>query len=376
MPPTLALFSIPIHFLFTSCLLPLHFHLQIYGCTGSFILPSVADEMTTPPWPSLARRENTTTTSVCTSPTNSINPHNGTHVVYRGVTKGSAAGIGIGCTIAGGLIALLGLFLFRRNRPKAPQSLTTLTALTKPSPFEELPQAIGHSELRSEMDELCAAVKNYVDNFFHDTPASSPTLSERDLISVVGSPQGPQDAAWKPLLVDLKTRNVTARTYVARVVFSRLDARGDSSTTLLPLNVFNCYKETFSRRETQKAASLRGLWRSVTSFLLFDDVHQARIPLNDARIERVNKAVDDISGVLGPLLGPKTQHRASQVLESVLKDAAIFGLKVFSQADSLEFDWGSGSGGSNVVFPGLKQRVSTPSLGNGQVTTILAPKLR
>lgn len=220
---------------------------------------NVANITTSPtlPSPPLSNGETSTAPQVSRSPT-ATNP---TVVKSPGVTSGAAAGIAIGCLIAGGLIAGLVFWFCWRKRKAAdirdheasrialmPAHEKGFAANTVPlgsgssavSPVSAaLPLPLEDKAITSEISKIANSIKNHVQSYYQNSRVS-PGLIDVDDIHAIGGGQPISAGTLSTLLGNTATREIALRFCIAWAVCSRMQPGGDPKTSLLPLEVAGC----------------------------------------------------------------------------------------------------------------------------------------
>lgn len=163
-------------------------------------------------------------------------------------SSGATAGIAIGCAFASAAIVSALFLLIRQPKPRQPKPQPVIwppESRTKAA-LTYLPQGIGHDELRQDFSGLETEVDNFVFNFFHAKPVPSETVNADKLSFLLGGATD-NDSNTQYLLTrlcDTSTRTSALRSYIARVLFARIDPRCVAQTTLLPVDVVGCYQAT------------------------------------------------------------------------------------------------------------------------------------
>ena len=181
------------------------------------------------------------------------------HSSSNGISKGAVAGVGIGCAIAGALIAALIAFLLLRRRrdsntnsreysleEKSPASSKQPNAITRPigtdsspSAFtlaeRELPLPLEDAAVGGEASKLQTLVKNYVQSYYHTSPV---TIRNIDLTELGANLPIPAPTL-ATILADSGTRISAIRFCLMWVISSRISLDSDISQSLLPPEVSN-----------------------------------------------------------------------------------------------------------------------------------------
>lgn len=287
------------------------------------------------------------------------------------MSREAVAGIGVGTAIIGALISS-SIFIFfgyrnRRRRHSRRQgkspAIDNISAAggTTFADLDGLPQPIAHEELKQSFTAVETDIDNYINNFFdHRRPAKA-TLDNQALTALVGYPGVDNKSQWSQLLTDPDTRALALKSFIARVLFARIDPDGDPHTTLLPAGVVSTYRSMIpSQRGTQDLfrATHRNIWRTLTAHLVLTAYPDERLRSGDPRLDSIKATTADILQLLHPFGNDKAQDRSSVVLQKVVTRAALFGWKLFAQTTPGEFLWLSKSE-HLVSFPGLVLKKAT-----------------
>ncbi|KAI1845202.1 hypothetical protein JX266_008749 [Neoarthrinium moseri] len=298
-----------------------------------------------------------TTISAATSATTSATASGIAAAVAPGVSPGVTAAVAIICTIVGAAIASI-IFLILRRRSKSSSHSSQSPALPQQSSrklFDELPQSVDHHELRTDIANLETSIKNFVDNFFHDGLLQEVNLNNTAFTTLTTWTPSVSSKGWSSLLIDTRTRSTALRALIARAIFDRIRPTGDPKTTLLPPGVVECYTSMISKRKGVK--DLENAWRSLTGKLL--DNNQVSVLTDRVHDERHRQLMLDIDRPLRHFRNRRPHDRYQEMLQSILHEGALFGLKIFSQFERIEIVWESPSGRPLVVFPRVTQHMST-----------------
>ena len=178
------------------------------------------------------------------------------------ISKGAAAGIGIGCAIAGALIAacVVIIFMRRRERRRRPRRRTyslqqkpTTAAHTddtgpKHGVFaaaeQSLPQPLEDAAIGGEMSKLQTLIKNYVQSYYHTLPVKKGEGSPD--LSVLGQKLSISVVSLESMLQSPKTRIAAIRYCIAWAIFSRIGLGGVVNASLLPAEVLDCLRSVWN----------------------------------------------------------------------------------------------------------------------------------
>lgn len=186
----------------------------------------------------------TVTTAITTTVTETTAPPNDR------LSDGQVAGISIACTIVGvalGLVISFIVFRHKKNNGFNKSPLWTNTALrTVPGKtsydLDGLPQETGHDTLRLTVSGLEISMKNFVHEFFHNQPLSHRELDDDAIVDLLDVGIGDRQAlVWPRKLRTSQNRSTAIRSYLARVLFSRIDPNGNPEISLLPEEMLRCY---------------------------------------------------------------------------------------------------------------------------------------
>jgi hypothetical protein len=180
-----------------------------------------------------------------------------------GVSPGGAAGIGIGCAIAGALIASLVLCLFFRGRmqrerasrrraradsyrkgsrsPQVPMVATGRTS-TLCAIESALPPPKQDSDIAGDFSKLCGAIKNHAQSYYRsgEAPSGEATEIRSHLAELLkdGSTLDPGEAAM--LLSSPRAAVPVARVLLAWTILQNVQPSADPELNLLPPELVEC----------------------------------------------------------------------------------------------------------------------------------------
>jgi hypothetical protein len=185
-----------------------------------------------------------------------------------GITNGAAAGVAIGCLIAGALIAGL-IFWFcwgKRKQSRARDYEASRTALmphekgfaTNAIPLGSgssaaapvagaLPLPLEDKAVTGEISKISNSIKNHVQSYYQ-MGRVSPGLIDLDDIHALGSSQPISAGTLSTLLDSATTREIALRFCIAWVVCSRMQPGADSKTSLLPVELAGCMRKMTEER--------------------------------------------------------------------------------------------------------------------------------
>lgn len=180
-----------------------------------------------------------------------------------GFSSGAAAGIAIGCLIAGALIAgLVFWFCGRKRKASSTQDYeansTTLMPWEKgfatnavslkgespntSPPLGVLPLPLEDKAITGEISRIGNSIKNHVQSYYQMGRVSQ-GLIDMDDIHAIGSNQPISAGTLSTLLGNSATREIALRFCIAWAVCSRMKPTDDPRATLLPVEVVGCYQK-------------------------------------------------------------------------------------------------------------------------------------
>ena len=181
------------------------------------------------------------------------------------IGPGAAAGIGIGCAIAGALIAAVILvFFFRRRRRRAParsdaiplngfasveKTIASPDSISPAAMIERnLPQPAEDQALGGEMSRLKTAIKNHVQSYYHTNSVRGSV--DQVALGVIATGNMPLIASTlASLLSNPVTRMTAIRFCITWTVVSRIDQNCEPSLSFLPPEIASCLLSISSTRD-------------------------------------------------------------------------------------------------------------------------------
>lgn len=179
----------------------------------------------------------------------------------KGLSGGAAAGLAIGCLIAGALIAgLVAFFCLRRkkstpgtrdseasalalmHRDKGPVAQTVSVSSGSPitSALENgLPQPLEDKAISGEVSKISNLIKNHVQSYYHSR-AISPGMLDYEDLQALGGNLPVSVGTLGTLLNNSTTRELALRFCLAWVVTSRIQLNDSPNTSFLPPEVAKC----------------------------------------------------------------------------------------------------------------------------------------
>jgi hypothetical protein len=201
-------------------------------------------------------------TSAGSSPAASSDPAVPTSTPKKdGIKSGAAAGIAVGCFLAGALIAgLVAWFFIKRKSPAGgvrdseastialmhrEKGLTAKTvSVSSGSPIalaleNGLPQPLEDKAISGEISKISNLIKNHIQSYYHNR-AVSPGMIDYDDLQALGEGLPISVGTLSTLLNNNATREIALRFCLAWVVTSRIQLNESSNTTFLPPEVAKC----------------------------------------------------------------------------------------------------------------------------------------
>ncbi|KAL8864564.1 MAG: hypothetical protein Q9198_009783, partial [Flavoplaca austrocitrina] len=181
------------------------------------------------------------------------------------IRPGVAAGIGIGCAIAGALIAAaIFILFFRRRRRRAPARSDAIPlngfasvekTIASPDSIgpagmieRNLPQPVEDQALGGEMSRLKTAIKNHVQSYYHTNSVKGSV--DQVALGVIAMGNMPLIASTLgSLLSNPVTRMTAIRFCITWTVISRIDQNCDPNLSFLPPEVATCLLSISSTRD-------------------------------------------------------------------------------------------------------------------------------
>ncbi|KAF2279925.1 uncharacterized protein EI97DRAFT_369567 [Westerdykella ornata] len=298
------------------------------------------------------------------------------------ISPGAAAGIAIGCLVAGGILATIVLWLWlgraRRFRRYANTESGTaalmfrgekgptphVSSLGSGSPIPQgldniLPQPLEDKAITAGMSGLGLAIKNHVQSFYQ-TGRVSPGLLDLEELQALGSDAPISTGTLSTLLSNSGTREVALRFCTAWVVVSRMQLSSEFEKTLLPREFAQCFQAmAIGNRTSHAQALLFARWRALSAELAQTTYVRNPFSQSDPRHLNVEKTIHALDGILLPYKDSRMDNaQRLQNLREILRRAANFAFTLFSQPSTWDFDWQEQHGvlsGSLCIFPALVQ---------------------
>lgn len=176
------------------------------------------------------------------------------------VTGGAAAGIAIGCLIAGILIAGVVFWLYWGKR-KSSRFQESEAGVFSMAPYNKkptanvlslesgsllastrdsgLPQPLEDKAISGDISKISSAIKNHVQSYYL-TDRVSPTLMDHDDIRALGPKMPISTGTLSTLLENSATREVALRFCIAWVIVSKMQPHDNQTDNFLPPEIDQC----------------------------------------------------------------------------------------------------------------------------------------
>ncbi|KAG9236974.1 hypothetical protein BJ875DRAFT_481715 [Amylocarpus encephaloides] len=343
--------------------------------TGRGASSSTSARTTSPPIPSQPGPstvpDSAATTTASLLPTVTSTSHR--------VSSGAAAGIGVGCLLAGTLIAgLIAFLLFRRKKnteysgqhpygagyvasdkgglmggdsPISGGAALNINRLL-PQPAEDAAIIGGLSKIRDD-------IKNHAQNYYHNDAIRPELVDETEVLDLAHAISAPPSAV-RGLFLNPGTRTDAIRLFLAQLILSSCTGTSDLRLSLLPREI-SAFTANLSANDAANAiqAALFSKWKTISGVLLQRE-YGSQIRDHDSRIENINRVVAIADSVLQPFMDSRMDMMARRRhLEATIRRASQFAFLLFSQPASFHFDYtGTGRRDNLLVFPALLQTVN------------------
>ncbi|KAM5352024.1 hypothetical protein ACJ41O_004747 [Fusarium nematophilum] len=306
----------------------------------------------------------------------------------HGLSDGAAAGLAIGCLIAGlalGIIAAL-LFLRRRRRsgkgsemglhqtdkqnldPKGDVLVTVTPSKNDVELSQFLLDAVPDKQIEGELHSLSELIFQHIENHYHRSPIQiDPAVLAQSLIHIGYSPASSGlDAEYvAALCLDPKTRQVGLRHVLSHAIFRSLDFSSGSSLSMLPPAVA-AFLQTIppavpgNPGQNAAATSLAlSRWRSLSTLLLHPAPAE-RTPLPVSAAEASPQAgilANELNALLHFFVAqdPASHQNQTSHLQAVILECTRLGYVLISQPSDWRFMFGTAQSRAVVVCPGLEK---------------------
>lgn len=184
------------------------------------------------------------------------------------------AGISIACTIVGVALGLVISFIVFRHKKRNSFNNSAMWANTA-LPYvpgrtsydlDGLPQETGHDTLRHTVSGLEISIKNFVHEFFHNQPLTHRELDNGAILDLLDVGTDDRQASiWPRKLKTSQNRSTALKSYLARVLFSRIDPNGNPETSLLPGEMLRCYHGLLPEEAQNGASQSPSAGKPITS---------------------------------------------------------------------------------------------------------------
>jgi hypothetical protein len=323
-----------------------------------------------------------------------------THSSPKTISNGDIAGVGIGCAIAGALIALVPFLLFSRHRNRrsprtdkedysygadagagvvgSKKSAMTSLSFEKGSAAEivesNLPQPLGDSVLQDDFGKIGDKIDGHVQSFYNTDAAVDPRAVAQTIAQALGEESPYSMSQIVDWLENPYARAGVLRFAVAFIILLRVRLECDSGISFLPPPLPACIQSISQTKTEDKGTSQeipsqlqQGLnntpvrmaflskWKTISASLFHSTHGQTSMPESDARITNIRKATALADSVLRPYAKAGEDHQSRlQNLEEIMRRAARFAYVLFAQPSFYTFEW-QAMGKGLVVFPALVQ---------------------
>ncbi|KAF1363529.1 hypothetical protein EJ07DRAFT_173382 [Lizonia empirigonia] len=296
----------------------------------------------------------------------------------HGISDGAAAGVAIGCLIAGALIAGLILW-FCWGRRKAQRSRYSETGAISLTPFEKgplahnrflgsgshaqlgaitgLPQPLEDQAISGEVSKISNLIKNHVQSYYHNRTMSPGIVGVNGIVELGEGLPFPA-GTLSTLLDNIATREVALRFSIAWAIISRLQNYDDPSRTLLPHEVWESLRNITKAEHGSKVHnSMVARWRVSTAELMQTAYVDNAFTTSDSRNSSIQTLTYTLEKILQPFADSRINNeQRKRNLEEILKRSASFAFTLFSQSSTWDFDWKKGvKSGDICIFPALVQ---------------------
>jgi hypothetical protein len=174
------------------------------------------------------------------------------HSSQKGLSNGAVAGVGIGCAVAGALLAIIAFALFTRSRTRRPNDNSNIAYQKTPHaassrdfdsksasvvPLVDIPiERADDSQIKKSLLDLNELINQHVENHYHNhTFVGNQADLEREL-SKCGFHKGGSESAgyMTSVLIDSRTRGAGIRKLIAYVILVHSQPNSAETTSLLP----------------------------------------------------------------------------------------------------------------------------------------------
>ncbi|KAK7996570.1 hypothetical protein PG989_004610 [Apiospora arundinis] len=300
------------------------------------------------------------------------------------IAAGSAAGIAIGCAVAGLVLgALAAFFLLRRRRRRTAQPEQVHMSYA-PGKGEDLAHSMAggdnmqlsefllspkpDNEIVSDLRALDSLIRQHVENNYHLHPIQQSPKSLAQALTTLGlsghSQRSPDDIAR--LTIDARTRVAALQHVITRVALqsTTLSSGSGALVSMLPPSVaafMHSVPATERHRGNAEAMSTAMTkWRQLSAFLLHPNRSDRTplLPSEEGTAPQAQQLAKELNRFLETFVvrGRELNYEQENHLSQVLAECARFGYLLFSQPAEYRFNYDShGRRGGIVVCPGLER---------------------
>jgi hypothetical protein len=312
------------------------------------------------------------------------------------VSNGAAAGIGIGCAVAGAVIAVIIFALFTRSRRgrrnisnnsyentlqkesgDADYKSTNVISMTD-IPLER----VDDSQIKKSMTDMNELIDQHVLNHYHNQPFHGQQIDLEMAVSNCGL-DGVGDLStgyMASVLMNPRTRSAGIRRLIAYAILEHSQPGADESTSLLPGNIAGVSRtmlrvkrrpgeehgESIALSEMQKLTYLAAFetsfakWRQLSAFLLESDGNA--VPADNKLHSAVSQNVALLNQALEPFInqGGDAHRQQADNLASIILEGADNAMLLFSQPTKWVFGWSADKNAARnylAVFPSVAEEV-------------------
>ncbi|CZR58701.1 uncharacterized protein PAC_08593 [Phialocephala subalpina] len=319
---------------------------------------------------------------------------------HSGLTKGEAAGVGVGSAVAGIFLVCLGIFLFRRrSRRHQLQSKNSFSnseaggkikSISPKSTLEKnngiratgaavdvSPERADDSQIRNAMQALNEFINQHVENHYHlgPFPKQMEDLKQELLKLGYTDRSTPSANTMATLLISPKTRRTAIRRLIASIMIENIGLNADPETSLVPRHIIASSRTPGSQRGEKESRPM--LSHHLSHFTDNDIAVSKPAPapkplsafLSASQADRqllaaaVAHNVTRLNSILQWFIRPGAESRRQQKenLSSIILEGANLGILLFSQPMEYTFGWSAsrrseiGGRSKLVVFPSITE---------------------
>ncbi|KAF8852562.1 hypothetical protein BDZ45DRAFT_100986 [Acephala macrosclerotiorum] len=296
---------------------------------------------------------------------------------HSGLTKGEAAGVGVGSAVAGVFLACLGIFLFRqrsRQRLKSRNSFSNSESggkikslplkanldknnsihVTDTAVHDGSPERADDSQIRNATQALNEFINQHVENHYHLGPFPKQLGDLKQELVKLGytDHSTPSVNTMASLLVSPKTRRTAIRRLIASIMIENIGLNADPETSLLPRHIL-------------ASSRTPGLQQAVTKLPPASKTLDASLSVNQADRQLLAAAVARNVSRLNSILqwfirpGAESRRQQNENISSIILEGANLGTLLFSQPIEYVFGW---SASTRIETAGRSKLVVFPSI--------------